>query len=201
MRQELTSMLNRVEICGNIASGKTTLCQVLSKRKFLPIFEDFQTNPFFEDFYNDPIAYSFETEITFLLQHYHQIKKNKINTPILCDYSLLLDMAYADVNLSGNRLKVFFDVVEELQHEIGLPERIIHLVCPENVLLQRIIDRNREAETSITIDYLKALSKAISARIKNISKQTLVTTIDSHAINFTSGIGGIGNFDFDDLTS
>lgn len=192
--------MSRIEICGNIASGKTTLCQVLSKKKFLPIFEDFQTNPFFEDFYNDPIAYSFETEITFLLQHYHQIKKNKSNPPILCDYSLLLDMAYADVNLSGNRLKVFFDIVEELQREIGLPERIIHLVCPEEVLLQRIIDRNREVETSITIEYLKALSNAISARVKNFSSQSLITTIDSHAINFTSGFDGIGNFDFDDLT-
>jgi deoxyadenosine/deoxycytidine kinase len=187
--------MSRTEICGNIASGKTTLCQVLSKNKFLPIFEDFQTNPFFEDFYNDPKEYSFETEITFLLQHYHQIKKNKNNPPILCDYSLLLDMAYADVNLSGNRLKVFFDVVGELQQEIGLPDRIIHLVCPEEVLLQRIIDRNREVETSITIEYLKALSNAISARVKDFSSQTLIIMIDSHAVDFTSGFHGLGKLD------
>ena len=40
----------RVEICGNIASGKTTLCQKFQGRKFLPIFEEFQKNPFYEDF-------------------------------------------------------------------------------------------------------------------------------------------------------
>ena len=31
-------------------------------------------NPFWEAFYTDPSAYTFETEITFLLQHYHFAK-------------------------------------------------------------------------------------------------------------------------------
>ena len=184
-------MMNRIEICGNIASGKTTLCQGMAKKGFHPIYEDFHKNPFFENFYADPIAYSFETEITFLLQHYHLIKKQKISSLLACDYSLLLDMAYADVNLAGNRLKIFFEIVEELQKELGLAAQIIHLVCPEEVLLQRIITRSRDPETSITIDYLSSLHKAISLRVKYLSSQGPVITIDSHAINFTSGIEGI----------
>lgn len=183
--------IKRIEICGNIASGKTTLCQGMAKKGYLPIFEDFQKNPFFEDFYEDPIAYSFETEVTFLLQHYNLIKKQKTQSLLACDYSLLLDIAYADVNLMGNRLKIFFEIVEELQKELGLPAQIVHLVCPEEVLLQRIIRRSRDAETSITIDYLSSLQKAISLRVKNLSSQVPVITINSHAVNFTSGIEGI----------
>jgi len=163
----------------------------MAKKGFHPLYEDFQKNPFFEDFYADPVAYSFETEITFLLQHYHLIKKQKASVLLACDYSLLLDMAYADVNLSGERLKIFLEIVEELHKEIGLPEQIIYLVCPEVVLLQRIIARSRDAETGITIDYLSSLSKAISLRIKDFSSQVPVITIDSNAINFTSGIEGI----------
>jgi len=180
--------MSRMEICGNIASGKTTLCQGVIRKGYIPIFEDFQKNPFFKDFYDDPVAYSFETEITFLLQHYHAIKKQKNNVLLACDYSLFLDVAYADINLAGDRYKIFIEIVEELQKEIGLPSKLIYLVCPEEILLQRIIARSREAETSITIDYLKSLCKAISLRIKEISNQVPVTTIDSNAIDFRTGI-------------
>lgn len=184
-------MKNRIEICGNIASGKTTLCQALSKKNYLLLFEDFQSNPFFEDFYKDPATYSFETELTFLLQHYNLIKKQKKESTIACDYSLLLDMAYADVNLTGNRLTIFFEIVAELQQEIGLPSQIVHLVCPEEILLKRIIKRSREAESTIPLDYLTSISKAIFFRIQEISSKVPVLTIDSNAIDFTTGIDGI----------
>ena len=181
----------QLEICGNIASGKTTLCQGFSTKGYIPILEDFQKNPFFRDFYDDPIEYSFETEITFLLQHYHSIKKQKDTALLVCDYSLLLDVAYADVNLVGDRHKIFLEIVKELQKEIGLPSQLIYLVCPEEILLQRIIARARDAETAITIDYLKSLSRALSLRVDEISCKIPVTTIDSNALDFRAGIEGI----------
>ncbi|MDO9067584.1 MAG: deoxynucleoside kinase [Deltaproteobacteria bacterium] len=187
-------MKQRIEICGNIASGKTTLCQGMAQNGYHSIYENFHKNPFFEDFYENPVAYSFETEVTFLLQHYHLLKTQKRNSPLACDYSLLLDMAYADVNLAGDRLKIFFEIVEELQRELGFPSQIVHLVCPEDVLLQRIITRSRDAETSITIEYLNALSKALSQRVQGIINRVPVITIDSNAVNFTSGIDGIQEF-------
>ena len=184
-------MKNRIEISGNIASGKTTLCQSLSTKGYFPLFEDFQSNPFFDDFYKDPATYSFETEVTFLLQHYNLIKKQKAESAIACDYSLLLDMAYADVNLTGNRLTIFFEIVAELQQEIGLPSQIVHLICPEEILLQRIIKRSREAESTISLDYLTSISKAIFLRVQEVSSKVPVLTIDSNAIDFTTGIDDI----------
>lgn len=191
----MKTIINRIEICGNIASGKTTLCNGMSQKGYKSIYEEFHKNPFFDDFYEDPVAYSFETEVTFLLQHYNLIKKQKAESLLVTDYSLLLDMAYADVNLFGDKQKIFFEIVEELQKEIGLPTKIIHLVCPEEVLLKRIIRRSRDAETSITIDYLDSLSKAISLRVKDFAKQLPVITIDSNAVNFTSGIDGIQEYE------
>lgn len=187
--------IKRIEICGNIASGKTTLCQGMVQKGYHHIYEDFHKNPFFEDFYENPVAYSFETEVTFLLQHYHLLKTQRTSSLLACDYSFLLDMAYADVNLAGDRLKIFFEIVEELQRELGFPTQIIHIVCPEDVLLQRIITRNRDAETSITIEYLTALRKAISQRIKSFSNMVPIITIDSNSVNFTSGIEGIQEFE------
>lgn len=183
--------MNRIEICGNIASGKTTLCRGLLSKGYRAIFEDFQNNPFLEEFYKDPQVFSFETEITFLLQHYHLVKKQNSMALLACDYSLLLDVAYADVNLVGDKHKIFCEMAAELQNEIGFPSQIIHLVCPEEVLLQRIRARSRDVETSITVDYLRALTKAISVRIKGILSQISVITIDSNATDFTSGLKGI----------
>ena len=188
--------LRRYEICGGIASGKTTFCQGLENQGYAPIFENFQKNPFFEDFYDDPVSYSFETEITFLLQHYNLIKKqSNRTTPIITDYSLVLDMAYADINLTGDRQRIFFEIVTELEKEIGLPDKIIHLDCSEEILLERIIRRSRDAETSITLDYLRSLTRAISLRVNNISSKINTFTIDSNAIDFRPGIEGIKGFD------
>jgi len=188
-------MIKRLEILGNIASGKTTLCKNMDKKGYLSIFENFQDNPFFKNFYKNPQAFSFETELTFLLQHYHSIKIPNKKNLIACDYSLFLDMAYADVNLSGNRHKLFTEIVEEILIEIGHPLQIIHLTCPEEVLLQRIAARNRDVERSISIDYLKSLSKAISLRLKKIPDQIQVISINSNSINFVSGIEGLQEFE------
>jgi deoxyadenosine/deoxycytidine kinase len=183
--------MNKIEICGNIASGKTTLCQCFQDRNFPVTFEDFKKNPFYEAFYQSPQAYSFETELTFLLQHYHAIKVCSQAERLVCDYSILQDMAYADVNLTGSQHHIFFEVVHEIQKEIGHPQAIIYLTCPEDILLERIIARSREAETSVTIDYLKALARALSARVKSVSSQTNVISIKSDLVDFRSGIGTI----------
>ncbi|MGC8494754.1 MAG: deoxynucleoside kinase [Syntrophobacteraceae bacterium] len=184
-------MTNRFEICGNISSGKTTLCSGFAKKSCRPIFEDFLINPFLEKFYENPVQFAFETELTFLLHHYNSIKIQKAYALIVCDYSLFLDLAYADVNLTGNRHRIFSEIVSELQNEIGYPSRIIHLVCPEEVLLQRISARSRDVETSIKIDYLRALSRAISLRMRETSKKISVITINSHTVDFRGGINGI----------
>ena len=184
-------MTNRIEICGAIAAGKTTLCQYFVTRGYNIIPEDFKNNPFLIKFYSDPRAFSFETEISFLLQHYHLIKTHSTNSSLACDFSLLLDLAYADVNLTGDRHRIFAEMASELQNEISLPSHILHISCPVDVLLRRIETRGRKEETSITIDYLKALDRAISLRTKNISNQISVISLDSSVLDFTSGIEGI----------
>ena len=97
------SYIQRIEVCGGIASGKTTFSELMRNIGIQPLFENFRANPFWKTFYSDSGKYTFEKEITFILQHYHQIKyeykKNKIN---ICDYSLLLDIAYAKRDLNGS---------------------------------------------------------------------------------------------------
>lgn len=173
-----------IEICGGIASGKTSLSKTLALQGLLPVYENFQDNPFWRAFYENPTGCSFETELTFLLQHYHSIKQAPRGKTVICDFSLLQDMAYADVNLAGERHRIFCELEKELRAEIGLPNLLISLSCPPEILLLRINARNREAEKTIDLKYLLDLNRAIMVRAQKISSDVQVINIDSNKINF-----------------
>ena len=185
--------MRRIEICGNIASGKTTLSRGLVTCGLKAIEEKYLSNPFIESFYQDPSFFSFETEITFLLQHYHAIKTSDQQAPFACDYALTLDKAYADVTLPPTRRKIFLDIATELELEVGQPSMLIYLKCPEDVLLTRIRKRNRSFESSIDTVYLKALSDAIDLRMAELCDTIEVVTINSHETNFVSGVQDVAS--------
>lgn len=187
--------MKRIEICGNIASGKTTLCGHLTYKRFTSIFENFQDNPFLQKFYDDPLQFSFETEITFLLLHYNAIKINQNNRLSAYDFSLFQDIAYADVNLEGNRHRLFIELINELHNEVSFPSKVIHLICPEEELIKRIKARKRDVEKTITIDYLKEINKAIQFRVDEISHKIPVAHINSKEINFVENLNSIKSND------
>lgn len=189
-RQFTTSGLERIEVCGGIASGKTTLTQLLGLLDVSPVLENFRANPFWKSFYADPVGTAFETEISFLLQHYHEIKAaTKRNHAFACDFSLMLDLAYAHVTLSGTKRNAFLTVWGEIRQDLKTPSLLIHLVCAPYVELERIRKRGREVEKSITIRYLKALNEALAEVIDMEAKSCRVVFIDSAAVNFADDEG------------
>jgi deoxyguanosine kinase len=109
-------MAFRIEICGGIASGKTTFARLFAEQAKV-IYEDFLAVPFWEDFYAAPAEHAFETELSFLLQHYHQVKRaqSESHTLIVCDFSFALDAAYAHVSLNPGDLKAFLGVLEQVR--------------------------------------------------------------------------------------
>ena len=120
----------RIEICGGIASGKTTLAKLLSETGVESVLEDFSKNPFWELFYLNPGKYIFETEVTFTLQHYHEIKNAQEKySRFICDFSSIIDLAYAKIGLEGNKLNIFESIYEEVISDIGQPYLIIYLRC------------------------------------------------------------------------
>ena len=175
----------QIEICGGIASGKTTLAGLLSSLDVCPVYEDFSANPFYRDFYRDPSANAFETEVTFLLQHFHRIKKTRSKRrAFCCDFSLALDVAYADVTLKGPQRKIFMSVYEETRKIVGSPNFLIHLICNPVEELRRIHKRRRTPERSITTGYLISLNTALAKRVKRQSAHTEIVEIDSGRIDF-----------------
>lgn len=176
---------NRAEICGGIASGKTTLANLLGTAERPVVLEDFSNNPFWRAFYADPNNTAFETEITFLLQHYHQIKvATSLGKSFACDFSLLLDYAYAHVTLSGSRFDTFKSVYNEACSHLSSPSLLIYLQCDPAVELDRIRARGRETEKSITTDYLRSINDRLASLVSALPASQAVLSIDSVLYDF-----------------
>lgn len=175
----------KIEICGGIASGKTTLALLLKRAGYFPILEDFQSNPFWQLFYSDPDRFAFETEITFLLQHYNLIKQSTVGTGDKAyDFSLLLDRTYADVTLDAKQLSVFNAVYIHAFDELGPPNLVIHLECTANEELRRIRNRQRTVEQGIQLKYLKEINDALERRVKEASVEFKIIHLNSNNLNF-----------------
>lgn len=178
-------MQMRIELCGGIASGKTTLTAALAERfaGCTAVFEDFSANGFLHDFYEDPAYYAYETEISFLLQHMHQIKAAaRQGLPFVCDFSIEQDYAYAMNNLGAQARMSFLAIYQETMRQIMPPELIIFLDCPPEILLARIAARGRQSESSIGLDYLNGTIYSLKSRLTDI--EAGVIQVDSAQFDF-----------------
>lgn len=178
-------MTRRIEICGGIASGKTTLANLFARLNINLILENFQSNPFWRAFYADPIGTAFETEITFLLQHYHQIKTARKSASLIAsDFSVYLDLAYAYVTLPEDKREIFLSVYREVEKELGAPSLLIHLKCDPEIELQRIRERGRAVENSITIEYLQKINTQLEKILVEKAHPRKLLIINSGLLDF-----------------
>src|SRR5512141_389743 len=133
-----------IAIEGVIGVGKTTLVRLLR-----PIFEAeilleiFEENPFLSDFYSDRQRYAFQTQIFFLLSRYYQQRRSvpeilKRSEPLITDYTFAKDALFAQINLVGDELEMYYRVHDALAEKIPLPNLIVYLRADTDVLLQRI---------------------------------------------------------------
>lgn len=179
----------RIELCGGIASGKTTFASALEKHlaSFTAVYEDFSSNTFLDDFYQDISRYAYETEISFLLQHMHQIKTAKLKgTDFICDFSIEQDYAYAVNNLESASELSFEEIYKETIRQIEHPNLIIFLQCPSQVLIERIRARGRSNEQGIDSKYLDTTVYALKNRLSQQKSDVIV--VDSNQYDFRNTI-------------
>ena len=183
--------VSRVEVCGGIASGKTTMTALLVEFGLLPLFETFDANPFWADFYMNPGEYIFETEISFILQHYHHIKVASRGAGTFgCDFSFALDGAYGDIGLQGTRKAAFDLVHQQVLEDIGEPMLLIHLSCAPEIELERVRGRARPVESTLDVPFLTRLNEAVAQRVQEGSASQQTIEIDSGATDFARSRSG-----------
>jgi deoxyguanosine kinase len=175
-----------IAIEGVIGVGKTTLARLLqSSFKANLLLEIFEENPFLSDFYGDRARYAFQTQIFFLLSRYHQQRKGVRealgdNPWLISDYTFEKDRLFAEVNLEGDELEMYFKVHEALAEKITLPDMVVYLQADTDVLMQRIAQRDRPYERQMDIAYIDTLNKTYETHFANYPLHKCLTINTNH---------------------
>ena len=175
-----------IAIEGVIGVGKTTLARLMqSSFDANLLLEIFEENPFLSDFYGDRARYAFQTQIFFLLSRYHQQRKGVhdalVRNPwLLSDYTFDKDRLFAEVNLYGDELEMYFRVHEALAEKITKPDLVIYLQADTDVLMQRIAQRDRPYERQMEINYIHTLNQTYEQHFANYPAERCLTINTNH---------------------
>lgn len=175
-----------IAIEGVIGVGKTTLArQLQSSFEANLLLEIFEENPFLSDFYSDRSRYAFQTQIFFLLSRYHQQRKGvhqalSDNPWLISDYTFEKDRLFAEVNLDGDELDMYFKVHEALAEKIAIPDLVVYLQADTDVLMHRIAQRDRPYERQMAFDYIDILNKTYETHFMNFPAQKSLTINTNH---------------------
>ena len=153
-----------IAIEGCIGAGKTTVAQLLAKSIGAQLLlEQFGWNPFLEKFYEEPPRYALETELSFILIHYHQLReslRNGIATPVVSDFCFAKDKIFCDLNLAGEEAEAFHSLYDFLTERLEQPDIVVCLHCTDDLLLDRIEKRKRDSEVATSHTYFRKLNAA-----------------------------------------
>ncbi len=182
-----------IAVAGNIGVGKSTLVHLLSKRLgWKAFYEPVTENPYLADFYYDMRQWAFHSQIFFLIQRLRAHRQLSLYpSSVLQDRTVYEDAEVFARNLylQGFIQQRDYDTYNELYQvlceSLLAPDLLIYLRAPVKVLYDRIVQRGREYERRISIDYLRQLNTLYEEWIASFSLCP-VLTISTGDLNYVS---------------
>jgi len=156
-----------VVVEGPIGVGKTSLARKLA-RSFGSelVLEQGDENPFLERFYRNPRAAAFQTQLYFLFQRARQMQELRqadlFERVRVSDYLLDKDRLFARLTLDEEEFGLYEQVYARLAIDAPVPDLVVYLQAPVDVLLERIARRGIGYEQAIERRYLERLVEAYS---------------------------------------
>lgn len=180
-----------VVIEGLIGAGKTSLSKKIAEQfNAKLILEKFADNPFLPKFYKEPDKYSFQLELSFLAERYHQLKE-ELNTGdlfkdfLISDYYFTKSLIFAKSTLVDDEYHLFRNLFNIILTTLPKPDLYVYLhLQPENAL-KNIRKRGRDYEQSIDVDYLEKIRQNYFEYFKQEQKLKFLV-IDTNGIDFVN---------------
>jgi deoxyguanosine kinase len=150
---------------GPIGVGKTSLARRLASTFGSDLLlEGAGENPFLERFYQDPRSGALPAQLFFLFQRTRQLqamRQGDMFQPVrVADFLMEKDRLFAELTLDAEELKLYEQVYGHVVEDFPVPDLVIYLQAPEDVLLKRIARRGIPYERLIDAGYLQRLSEA-----------------------------------------
>ncbi|MBT6481395.1 MAG: deoxynucleoside kinase [Gammaproteobacteria bacterium] len=154
-----------IAVEGPIGVGKTTLTKRLADTfNYELLLEKSEDNPFLDRFYQNPKQHALSTQLFFLFQRAQQIqdlRQNDMFEPVrVADFLIDKDQLFAQQNLEPDEFELYLNVYRHLTIDAPVPDLVIYLQAPTEVLLGRIQKRGVDAEQLIERSYLENLNEA-----------------------------------------
>jgi len=168
-----------VVIEGPIGVGKTSLVNRLAESFGCgTMMEKADENPFLERFYLDGKKAAFPTQLFFLFQRSQQLQelrnRDLFQTALVADFMLEKDRIFAGLNLDKDELELYEQVYEKLSPEAPVPDLVVYLQAPAEVLQRRVRRRARPSEVNLSLDYLQRLGDAYAEFFHHYSSSPLL---------------------------
>ena len=177
MRKILDSLTPLIAIAGVIGVGKTTLATKLAHLLNAQlILEEYDKNPFLPRQIAGDTQAALPSELFFLMSRARQLAPENINASELyiCDYLFEKNRIFAEIFLNNHQFTVYDELEHAVRPYITAPQTVIYLTDSVKNCHERIINRGRDFEKTITPDWLTRLSDAYDTLFQNWNSSRLI---------------------------
>ncbi|MFL2983322.1 MAG: deoxynucleoside kinase [Candidatus Neomarinimicrobiota bacterium] len=174
-----------IGLAGNIGVGKTTFTKLMSECcGWIPFYEVVSDNPYLSDFYDDMKRWSFNLQIYFLHKRFvmHQ-EMSKSSIGVIQDRTIYEDKEIFAKNLhkigkmSDRDWVNYQGLFKVMAPYLKKPNLIIYLKASTDTLLNRIKNRGRIYENSISPEYIHNLNISYDRWIESVNEYPVMTIL------------------------